>query len=76
MRRAIAAGESTGIGWYYLGQLLHKGRRSQEAADAYRRAIGSLRAIAPGTLVDGNDELTAGDLIELAQMQLDLLGKA
>jgi chemotaxis protein methyltransferase CheR len=72
--RALHLDRDFVLAHYHRGLLLQKGRDLAGAARSFRNVVDLLASRPPETRLPEADGLSAGDLRELAQMQLEVLG--
>lgn len=75
LSRTIYLDRNFVLAHYHRGLLLQKGKDTVGAARSLRNVIELLRPLDPQAGLAEADGISAGDLAELAQMQLDILGE-
>ncbi|MBI4249250.1 MAG: hypothetical protein HY611_07085, partial [Elusimicrobia bacterium] len=73
LNRAIYLERDFVLAHYHKGLLLQKGKDLSGAARSFRNALNLLDAMSPEKIFSEADGISAADLSELAQMQLDVL---
>ncbi len=74
LRQAIYLDRSFVLAHFYLGMCLARKREAREAARTFRNVIKIVSGVEAFTIMPHGDGITAGDLRELAEMNLEVLG--